>query len=490
MQDRVMRHRVMRHRVTCLVACWSPLLVLVSGLAVADDLRLVEAARNQDREAIRALLQQHVEVNASQGDGATALHWAAHWDDPVMADLLIRARANVNAANDLGVTPLALASSSAMVAKLLAAGANPNSVASSGESPLMAAARTGNAEMVSALLEHGADVNGKERVRGQTALMWAASQQHPEIVRVLLEHGADVHARTRSSLQLVDTEDVSGAGRSPAAWITRTIDRGGSTALMFAARQGDLASARLLCAAGASPNDVAADGMSVLVLASYSGHGDVAGLLLSKDANPNAADAGYAALHAAVLRGDLELVKTLLTYGANPNARITKGTPITREGQDLVLPSSLVGATPFFLATKFLEVELMRVLAKAGADPLLGTMDGTTPLMAATGVGWGGGVDRVDRRDVTVSEGFVFNDQDRALEAARLALDLGADVNAANEAGDTALHGAASKGYDAIVQQLASKGARLEVRNKRGRTPLATAKKSTADLLRKLGAKE
>jgi hypothetical protein len=132
----------------------------------------------------------------------------------------------------------------------------------------------------------------------------------------------------------------------------------------------------------------------------------------------------------------------------------------------------------------------MRVLAKAGADPLLGTMDGTTPLMAATGVGWGGGADRVDRRDVTVSEGFVFNDQDRALEAARLVLDLGADVNAANEAGDTALHGAASKGYDAIVQQLASKGARLEVKNKRGRTPLATARKSTADLLRKLGAKE
>src|ERR1700681_4587789 len=173
-------------RVKCLVACWSPLLVLVSSLAVAGDLRLVEAARNQDREAIRALLQQHVEVNASQGDGATALHWAAHWDDPVMADLLIRARADVDAPNDLGVTPLALASSSAMVAKLLAAGANPNSVASSGESPLMTAARTGNAEMVSALLEHGADVNAKERVRGQTALMWAASQQHPEIVRVLL----------------------------------------------------------------------------------------------------------------------------------------------------------------------------------------------------------------------------------------------------------------------------------------------------------------
>jgi ankyrin repeat protein len=229
--------------------------------------------------------------------------------------------------------------------------------------------------------------------------------------------------------------------------------------------------------------------LSALVLASYSGHSDVAKLLLSKDANPNAADVGYTALHAAVLRGDLELVKMLLAYGANPNARITKGTPITREGADLVLPTPLVGATPFLLAARFLEIDMMRTIAEAGADPLLATMDGTTPLMAAAGVGWGAGV---DRRGASLPEGSVINDGDSALEAARLAIDLGANVNATNEAGDTALHAAASKGYTAIVQVLADHGARLDVKNKRGRTPLASASsaKATADLLRKLGANQ
>ncbi|PWU05522.1 MAG: hypothetical protein C5B51_14245 [Terriglobia bacterium] len=469
--------------------CLPALGLVFSGLALAGDLRLVDAARHQDRDAIRTLLEQHIDVNASQNDGATALHWAAYFDDAVIADLLIRAHANVNAANELGVTPLALAASIGMVEKLLAAGANPNLVAANGESPLMAASRSGKLEIVQALLEHGADVNAKENVRGQNALMWAVSQKHADVVRMLLEHGADVHARTRSNPQLFFTGEPSGAGRNAADWVMRTIDRGGSTALMFAARQGDIASARLLLAAGARPNDVAPDGTGALVLASYSGQRDVAALLLSKDANPNIADAGYTALHTAVLRGDLELVRTLLKYGANPNARITQGTAITREGEDWVLPTPLIGATAFFLAAKYLEVDIMRILAGAGADVRLGTADGTTPLMAAAGVGWGGGVDRRGR-DTTRSGEVAIHDEDRAAEAAKLALDLGADVDAVNDAGDTALHGAAGKGYDAIVQQFAAKGARLDAKNKRGRTPLSAAKKSTADLLRKLGAKE
>jgi len=479
----------MRQEVKRLVAFWTPLLLLTSCPAMAGDLRLVEAAQSQDREAVRALLRQHVDVNAPQGGGASALHWAAYWDDGVTADLLIRAGANVNATTDLGVTPLALVSTGAMAGKLLAAGANPNIVTSSGESPLMAAARAGRGDIVRALLEHGADANAKENVRGQTALMWAVSQRHPDVVHMLIEHGADVRARTRSNPQLVYTGEASGAGRSAADWTMATVDRGGSTPLMFAARQGDIESAKLLLAGGASPNETGPDGMSVLVLASYSGHPDFAAFLLNKDANPNAADVGYTALHTAVLRGDVELVKKLLASGANPNARITKGTAITREGEDLVLPTPLAGATAFFLAAKFLEVDIMRLLAKGGADPRLGTMDGITPLMAAAGVGWGGGVDRRGRDTSGIGDP-VIHDEDRALEAARLAVDLGADVNAANDAGDTALHGAASKGYDAIVQLLADKGARLEAKNKRGRTPLATAKKGTADLLRKLGAKE
>src|SRR5215471_1982086 len=460
------------------------LLVLTLSSCFAADLRLVEAAQAQDRELVRTLVEQRVDVNTPQGDGATALHWSVYWDDSTSTALLIRAGANVNAANELGVTPLALASSGAMAGMLLDAGANPNLVTSTGESPLMAASRAGRAAIVTALLEHGANVNAKENVRGQTALMWAVSQRHPEVVRTLLQHGADVGVHTRSNPQLVYTGDVSGAGRNPAEWVMRTLDRGGSTALMFAARQGDLESSKLLLAAGANPNETGPDGMTALVLASYSGHGDVAAFLLSKDASPNAADAGYAALHTAVLRGDVELVKTLLKYGANPNSRMTQGTPITREGEDLVLPTPLVGATAYFLATKFLETDIMRVLAKGGADTSLGLADGTTPLMAAAGVGWGG---EVDRRDAYVLQGTEFHDADRALETAKLALDLGADANAVNEAGDTALHGAAAKGYDAIVQLLADKGAQLEVKNKRGRTPLASAKKSTADLLRKLG---
>jgi len=223
----------MRQEVKRLVAFWTPLLLLASGPAMAGDLRLVEAAQNQDREVIRALLRQHVDVNAPQGDGATALHWAAYWDDPVTADLLIRAGAKVNATTDLGVTPLALASSGAVAVKLLAAGAIPNLVTSTGESPLMAAARAGRVDMVKALLEHGADVNAKENVRGQTALMWAVSQRHPDVVHLLLQHGADVRARTRSNPQLVYTGEASGAGRSAADWTMATVDRGGSTQMML-----------------------------------------------------------------------------------------------------------------------------------------------------------------------------------------------------------------------------------------------------------------
>src|SRR5215469_4185627 len=175
---------------------WMVLDALIPVLSVAADLRMVEASRSQDHEAIRALLREHADVNAPQGDGATALHWAAYWDDSGMVDLLVGAGANVNAANDLGVTPLALASSSAVANRLLVAGANPNLVTTAGVSPLMNAALAGRTDIVQALLEHGADVNAQEKTRGQTALMWAVSERHPDTVRVLLEGGADVRLRT------------------------------------------------------------------------------------------------------------------------------------------------------------------------------------------------------------------------------------------------------------------------------------------------------
>jgi ankyrin repeat protein len=256
---------------------------------------------------------------------------------------------------------------------------------------------------------------------------------------------------------------------------------------------------------GADVNDALPDGTSALVLAAHSGHGAVGALLLDKGADPNAAAVGYTALHAAVLRADLDLVKALLAHGANPNAQITKGTPVRRLSQDFELPKTLVGATPYLLAAKFLEVDMMRVLAAAGADPRLAMKDGTTPLMAAAGVG---ASRNSDRRGLTVYDGGKVEDESRVVEAVTSALTLGADVNAVNQTGNTALHGAASLGYDAVVKLLAEKGAPLNVKNARGQTPLAaltagrgqaaaaaaadpsSTRASTAELLRKLGAVE
>jgi len=279
-------------------------------------------------------------------------------------------------------------------------------------------------------------------------------------------------------------------------------EKGGSTPLLFAARVGDLDSAKLLIAAGADVNDTAPDGSSALVVAAYSGQGHLAAFLLEKDANPNSAGAGYAALHVAVLVGDSELVKALLTHGANPNVQLTKGTPVQRDNTELHLRSSLAGATPFFLAAKFVEGDIMRALIAAGANPLLGLQDGTTPLMAAAGVG--SKAPKYTRRDVaTPSSSGAPPDNDRTLEAVKIALEAGADVNAANEAGDTALHGAASGGYTEVIQLLADNGAKLNVKNNSGRTPLEAMVKADVDgdkdtneirsskiLLRKLSGKD
>jgi ankyrin repeat protein len=490
------------------IAAWVLALVPLTGSLLAADSRMADAAKNQDRDTVKALLKQHVDVRAAEDDGATALHWAAHWDDLEMADLLIRAGANASAATDLGVTPLSLACNNggdAMVSKLLLAGANANIATSTGETPLMTCARAGNAEAVKALLAHGAKVNAKENLRDQTALMWAVSQRHAEVVSVLLANGADVKARSRVTGQLVVRNIVgsrfvcpSGAsgedptktgykienGTQPAVKATCAkadmAPKGGSTPLMFAARVGALDSAKLLVAAGANVNDAGPDGNSVLVIAAHSGQGKVAELLLDKDANPNASGAGYTALHAAVLTGDTELVKALLAHGANPNLRLTKGTPVLRDNVELHLSEALLGATPFFLAAKFLEIDSMRSLAAAGADTQLALNDGTTPLMAATGVEWmeaSPTKKRYTRREAMTpnSAGMPFPDDDEALATVKLALELAHNVNAANKAGDTAMHGAANCGYAAIIQLLAEQGANLNAQNKKGATPLDLA---------------
>jgi ankyrin repeat protein len=487
----------MRRVCTALVGA-SLVSVGVCLAAAKADLRLVEAAKNRQSARARALVGDRVDVNVRQADGATALHWAAHWDDLALVELLVRAGADVNAANDLGVTPLTLAAengSAAIVQRLLDGGARPNSTTIAGETALMTAVRSGSAGAVSALLQRGAQVNVREPLRGQTPLMWAVAQEHPEIVRLLIDHGADIRARS-----FVRPVHVNRGGRA-----NGEVLEGGYTPVLFSARQGDIESARLLLRAGADPNDTGADGNSALVIAAHSGHGAFARYLLGEGANPNAAGAGYTALHAAVLRGDRELVEALLVRGGDANAPLTRGTRLTRNSKDWILPEIWLGATPLWLAAKFVELDMIRALAAAGGDGHRPIHDGTTPLMAAAGVGWGR--EAVDRHERTAYVDPLHPLDDRStLEAVKLLLDLGSDLQAVNRAQDTALHGAAFKGFNRVVRHLVERGARVDAKNRRGLTALGALSsggpagerdqfefeylRETAALLRELGAKD
>jgi len=464
----------MRVNFRSLVGWGGVVLISAVTLGASGDSRLIEAVRTGNIEAVRALLKDHVDANAPQADGATALHWAAHRDDLTAVDLLIHAGARVNAANDLGATPLYLACTNrnaAMVKKLLAAGANPNAALLRGETVLMECARTGDVEAVTALLKSGAAVDAKEPIYEQTALMWAVSQRHPRVVEALLEVGADVRARSRRYTQNVETGNRGGGGA------VSVVQRGGSTPLLFAARSGDVESAKLLLAAGADVNETLPDGATALVVAAHSGNGALGAFLLDKGAYPNAAEVGYTALHAAVDRRDLALVKALLAHGANPNLRITKATPARRDSNDFQLPTRLIGATAYLLAAKYVETDIMRALVEGGADPHLAMPDGTTALMLAAGNGEQRA--RTDfvrrnetRRQICVCDGGVVEDESRVLPAVTVALAADPDVNAVNKAGDTALHSAAFQGFNKVVQLLVDKGADVNVKNKRGQTPL------------------
>jgi ankyrin len=395
----------------------------------AADARLIDAIRAKDATAVRTLLKQRVDVNAPQGDGSTALHWAAHVNDLTIADLLIRAGARGAVANENGFTPLHLACinrNGAMVERLLAARADASAASTNGETVLMTCSRAGDARAVKALLAKGAQVNVEEKAHDQTALMWAASQRHPDVTALLIKAGADINARSRTYPQTVVGEQTQRFGREE---LNYTVLRGGSTPLLFSARSGDAASARLLLDAGANVNDALPEGMSALVVAAHSGHTDVATLLLEKGANPDAADAGYTALHAAVLRSDLTLVKALLAHKANPELRTTKGTPLRRDTTDYNLPATLIGSTPYMLAARFLEPEIMQALAAGGADTKATGRDGATPLMLAVGAGSGG---NSSRRGIAVIDGGKVEPESDVLAAATTALELGADVNGTN----------------------------------------------------------
>ena len=488
---------------------------------------LIAALRAGDGAAVRALLATGVDVNARQPDGATALHWAVHREDVETGERLLRAGADAGAANDLGVTPLLMAcrrGHGALVGHLLAAGADPNVAPESGETALMAAARAGSLVAVEALLERGARVNAAEATRGQTALMWAVANRRPAVTRALLAHGADLAARTRTRRRVYNMGGSRSAGSASRGIALEEVTEGGSTALLFAARSGDLVSARLLVAAGADVHDTAADGNTALAIAAHSGHGSLAMYLLEQGADPNAAPLGYVPLHAAVLRGTLRdrgvssddpgagvpLVRALLAHGADPNARLLRGTPVRRWSHDFAFMDRWVGATPFWLAAHFLEAEMMHVLAAAGADPRAPSRGGTTPLMAAAGLGYnrGGGSAFIrDRRDFSsynpvesaaLGSTIPPAEERLAREAVAVVLSLGAQVDAATDAGDTALHAAASHGMNSVIELLAARGAEVHAENRRGLTPLALAvysdgiagdrfvRESTADLLRSL----
>jgi ankyrin repeat protein len=459
------------------------LIVVMTGLGAARrgsaaglDVRLANAARQGDVSAVRALLQQRVDLNAAGPDGTTALHWAVHRDSLDVVTLMIAAGARVEVPNRYGVTPLALACLNGhpgIIQVLLKAGANPNTLSADGETALMTAARTGNAEAVKLLIAHGAGVNATETWRGQTALMWAVSENHEPVVRVLVDGGADVRARSTK----------------------------GFSAFLFAIRGGHPDIARELLAAGGDVNEAAGDGTTALVMAIVNAHYELAAWLLDQGANPNVETPGGTALHALVRTRDyeygtvvrpaarqtgdlsaLDLVEVLFRHQANANARIVK--PLPRQGGFDNNYLKLVGATPFLLAARAADPIMMRRLLEHGADPALATAEDVTPLMVAAGMGYVQGQSigaEADRRD-----------------AVALLLELGADVRAVSTSGETAMHGAATGGVNDIVRMLVANGAPLDARAKDGTTPLAIADGTksafrawphTAELLRELLAK-
>jgi ankyrin repeat protein len=400
----------------------------------------------------------HAQEGAPSGDGSTPLHWAAYRDDLTKVDQLIRAGANVNAANDIGVTPLWSASlngSVPIVKRLLDAGARPDAPLLSGETPLMAAARSGKSAVVEALLAKGANPNARGP-RGQTALMWAVSQHQADVVKLLLAAKADVRARTETWSQMMAVPPHG------IPEYNRMIPHGSDTALMFAARSGEAESARLLVEAGADVNDHDAWGVSATTLAAFSGYGEIARYLLDKGADPNNDKPGFTALHCAIMRRDESTVAALLAHGADPNAPVKVWTPTRRSSDDYHFMPALVDATPYWLAARFTQPGVMRLLAKHGADTKVihesnyvqgegyqRRKERTSAVMGALGMGGGTAWVPIDRaqRDALI------------LETVKVAVELGADVNVATVDGRTALDSARAQKYNAVAAFLVEQGA-------------------------------
>jgi len=444
----------------------------IGAVPVGAQVAIVDAIKAGDAARVRALIDRRADVNAAQADGTTPLHWAVERDEPDVVQMLIRAGANVKAANRYGATPLWLASvngNAKTIAMLLEAGADPRSANGDGETALMVAARTGKIDAVNLLLARGADPNAKEGWRGQTALMWAAAEGHAPVIDALVGRGADLAARSNA----------------------------GFTALLFAAREGRIPAVETLIKAGADMNEslpvrrrgpqggapqtagqaaaATEAGLNAFLLAAANAHYELAAWLLDRGADPNTAPQGYTALHQvswvrkAGIAGSnnpapqgsgnmdsLTFVRKLVAKGAQLDARVSK-----RPNMGVTTLNS-IGATPFLLAARTADAPLMKLLAELGADPLLANEDGSTPLMVAAGLG-------------TNAPGEDPGTEPEVLEAVKVALDLGNDLNAVDKNGETAMHGAAYKHVPSVVRYLAERGARTDVWNRpnsKGWTPL------------------
>jgi ankyrin repeat protein len=445
------------HAYRFVVCEWAVMLLASSSVSTAVEVSLADAAENQDSASIHALLKQKTNVNARQADGMTALHWATYYDDVEAVKEFIAAGADAKSANRYGVTPLSLAcinGHTAIVEQLLEAGADPNTTLLGGETALMTASRTGRLGPVKALLAKGAQVNAREE-KGQTALMWAAAEGHLDVVEALLESGADFRTRLAS----------------------------GFTPLLFAVREGRQDVALRLLDVGADVNETMrtagknAKPTNPLLLAVENAHFELAVALLKAGAHPDDRPAGFTALHAITwvrkpIRGDgnpppigsgklssLDVVRQLVAHGADVDVRLENG----ESGRGRF---TTTGSTPFLLAARASDVPLMRLLLELGADPEQPNADHCTPLMAAAGVGALGDGDEA------------AGTEDEAVDAVRLLLQLGANVNAVDCSGETAMHGAAYQSRPKLVQLLADHQVEISVwnrKNKAGWTPLMIA---------------
>ncbi|HKH73127.1 MAG TPA: ankyrin repeat domain-containing protein [Vicinamibacterales bacterium] len=484
---------------TRLVACL--LIAAMPSLASAAGADAADAAERKDMAALRAMVTKRVNVNTPQADGTTALLWAAHWNDVETVKLLLRAGANAVATNRFGASPLseaAISGNAELVKALLEAGADAKALSTpDGETVLMSAARSGNLDSVRMLLDRGADVNARERYKGQTALMWAAAERHAPVVKLLLERGADWKIRG------FDRETKP--PKLSAASAISPIPRGGFTALMFTARDGDVESARIMLDAGVDINHGDVDNVTPLVTAIMNKQYTLSRFLIDRGADVNIADAGgRTALYAMIdIRNEdwtampnrttddplptIEVVKALIDHGANLEVPLTR--PLTvRSGMDFGDTTLGDGATPMMRAARAGDHEVIRLLLAKGANATLTTKDGSTALMFAAGIGY---------RDKNTR-----GSESDALETVKVMMAAGLDLKQTNNRGENALHGAALRGADTIVKFLVDQGMDVNALSKQGYTPLDVAmgktivlqlpvpQESTVALLKKLGGKE